>query len=47
MTNNGKPYQRKIIDEKELVSYVEEGWEIIRDLSNKKFLVKKPNHTKT
>jgi len=47
MTNNGKPYQSKIIDEKELVSYVEEGWEIIRDLSNKKFLVKKPNHTKT
>jgi hypothetical protein len=42
--NNGKPYQSKIIGEKELVSYTEDGWEIVRELSNKRFLVKKPNH---
>lgn len=45
LNNNGKPYQSKIIGEKELVQYVEDGWEIVRELSNEKFLVKKPNHT--
>ena len=44
LNNNGKPYQSKIIGEKELVSYVEEGWLIVRELSNGKFLIKKPNH---
>ena len=42
---NGKPYQSKIIDEKELVPYMEDGWEIIRELSNGRFLIKRPNHT--
>jgi hypothetical protein len=45
LNNNSKPYQSKIIGEKELVLYVEDGWEIVRELSNGKFLVKKPNHT--
>ncbi len=41
---NGKPYQSKIVNEKELVSHMEEGWEIIRELANGKFLLRKPNH---
>lgn len=43
LDNNGKPYQSKIIGEKELVPYVEDGWEIVRELNNGKFLIKKPN----
>jgi len=46
LNNNGKPFQSKIIAEKELVPYVEEGWEIVKELSNKKFIIKKPNHIK-
>ena len=42
--NNSKPYVSKIICEEELVQYVEEGWEIVRELSNRRFLVKRPNH---
>jgi len=42
--NNGKPYRSKIISEDELPSYVEDGWEIVKELSNRKFLIKRPNH---
>ena len=42
--NSDKPYQSKIISENELVIYVEDGWEIVRELSDKRFLMKKPNH---
>ena len=42
--NNEKPYQSKIISENELVTYVEDGWEVVRELSDKRFLMKKPNH---
>lgn len=44
-TVNDKPYVSKIISEDELTAYVEEGWEIVKELSNEKFLIKKPNHT--
>jgi integrase len=44
LNNSGKPYQSKIIREQELVTHVENGWEIIRELSNERFLVKRPNH---
>ena len=47
LSNNGKPYQSKIIGEKELVSCTEDGWEIVKELSNRKFLIKKPNHVST
>jgi len=42
---NGKPYMSKIITEDELEPYVEEGWEIAKELNNGKFLIKKPNYT--
>jgi len=42
--NNNKPYVSKIISESELVQYIEEGWEIVKELNNGKFLLKKPNH---
>jgi len=39
---NSRPYISKIISERELVQYVEEGWEIVRELSNGRFLVRRP-----
>jgi hypothetical protein len=44
LNNNGKPYQSKIVSEEELVPYVEDGWEIVRELSNRRYLIKKLNH---
>jgi hypothetical protein len=43
--NNSKPYLGKIIGEDELAQYVEEGWDIVKELSNGRFLLRKPNHT--
>ncbi|MCJ7634225.1 hypothetical protein MUP77_17780, partial [Candidatus Bathyarchaeota archaeon] len=43
--NNGKPYTSKIVEEDELTTYVEDGLEIVKELGNKKFLVKRSNHT--
>jgi hypothetical protein len=42
--NSCKPYSSKVIAEDELAPYVEEGWEIVRELSNGRYLVKRPNH---
>jgi hypothetical protein len=44
ISSNGKPYSSRIISEQDLPSHVEDGWEIIRELSSGKFLVRKPNH---
>lgn len=43
IVNNDKPYASKIIEEDELTIYVEDGWEILKELSNGKFVVKKQN----
>lgn len=40
--NGGKPYESKIVSEDELVQYVEEGWEICRELSNGKIVIRRP-----
>jgi hypothetical protein len=42
--NNGKPFQSKIVGEKEITGYVEEGWEILKELRSGKFLIKRPNN---
>lgn len=42
--NNSKPFQSKIIKEDELPLCIEEGWEIVRELSNEKFLIRRVNH---
>lgn len=39
-----KPYQSKIVAEDDLVPHFEDGWEIIRELSDGKFLLKRSNH---
>jgi len=45
LSNNGNPYSSKVISEQDLPPHVEDGWEIIRELSNGKILVRRPNHT--
>jgi len=39
--NGGKRFESKIIGEDELVQYVEEGWEICRELSNGKIVIRR------
>jgi integrase len=41
---SGKLYQTKIVTENDLVHHIEEGWEIVRELNNGKFLVRKANN---
>jgi len=43
--NGGKPFESRIITEDELVQYVEEGWEICRELSNGKIVIRRPPET--
>jgi len=40
-TNGGKAYDARVIDETELVKYVEQGWEIVRELSDKKIVIRR------
>jgi integrase len=42
--DNDKPYKSKIVEENELVPCIEEGWEIIKELSSNRYLIKRPNH---
>ena len=42
---NDKPYKSEIIGEKELVHYIEDGWGVVKELKDGRFLIKKPNHT--
>jgi hypothetical protein len=44
LNSNGKPYKSKIIGEKELVTHVEEGWEVIKELNKRRFLIRRSNH---
>jgi len=41
---NIKPYKSKIAEEEELVNYIEDGWEIVRELRDGKFLIRKQNN---
>ena len=43
-TNGDNPFQSKIVTENELVSCIAEGWEIVREVSGHRFLMKRPNH---
>ena len=39
--SNHKKYESKIVDEKELLSHIDEGWEIIRELKNGKLAIRR------
>jgi len=42
--NDSKPYQGKLVNEEEIVAHIEDGWEILKELKDGKFLIKRPNH---
>jgi len=44
LDKNGKPHGSRIVGERELVSHVEDGWEIMKELRNGRFQIKKSNH---
>jgi hypothetical protein len=41
MTNGGKAYNAKLVNENTLCQYIETGWEIIKELSNGKVAIRK------
>jgi len=43
INNSGKVYTSKIVTEDELTDYVDEGWEVVKELNSGKFLVRKIN----
>jgi hypothetical protein len=43
-SDNEKPYSSKVVHEDDLVPFIEEGWEIVRELSENRFLLKRLNH---
>ena len=39
--NGGKPFESKIVTEDELTSYLDEGWDLVRELSNGKIVIRR------
>lgn len=39
---NGNPFESKLITEEELCGCINDGWEIVRELTNGKIVVKRP-----
>jgi len=39
--NGGKPFESKIVSEDELTSYLDEGWDLVRELSNGKIVIRR------
>lgn len=44
MTNGGKAYDALLVDENDLVQYLEVGWEVVKELSNGKVALRRPPH---
>jgi integrase len=44
MTNGGKAYDALLVDEDDLVQYLEMGWEVVKELSNGKVALRRPAH---
>ena len=42
-TIKGKPFKSAIVNQNEIVSYIEDGYEVVRELKDGKFLIKKAN----
>jgi hypothetical protein len=41
---NDCPYETRIVGEKELVPFLDQGWEVIRELASGKIIIRRPNH---
>jgi len=44
-TNGGKPFESRIISEEELTAYLDEGWDLVKELSNGKIVIRRPLET--
>jgi len=40
-TNGGKPFESRIISEDELTAYLDEGWDLVKELSNGKIVIRR------
>jgi len=40
--NCGKPFESKIVSEDELTAYVDEGWDLVREKSKGKIVIRRP-----
>jgi len=43
--NGGKPFESRIISEDELTAYLDEGWDLVKELSNGKTVIRRPLET--
>jgi len=41
-TNGGKPFESRIIGEDELTGYLDEGWDLVKELTNGKIVIRRP-----
>ena len=41
-TNGGKPFESRIISEEELTGYLDEGRDLVKELSNGKIVIRRP-----
>ena len=40
---NGNGYEAKVVDENQLLAYVERGWDVVKELSDGRFILRKQN----
>lgn len=40
---NGNGYEAKVVNESQLIAYVERGWDVVKELSDGRFIVRKQN----
>jgi hypothetical protein len=43
MTNGGKACDALLVDENDLVQYIEMGWEVVKELSNGQIAIRRVN----
>ena len=40
--NGGRAFETRIISEEELTGYLDEGWDLVKELSNGKIVIRRP-----
>jgi len=43
--NGGKPFESRIVSEDELTAFLDEGWDLVKELSNGKIVIRRPLET--
>ena len=42
---NGNGYEAKVVDESRLLAHVEKGWDVVKELKDGRFILRKQNGT--